>query len=167
MYLNTARTPWVKLRDNVTVDDAAISVFKRSNWPNTNVIKLKDPPLHDANGLVITAFGTDADGDNLTSYKLLGVTRQNGPILTLFTGVMTLGTMAATTHPIDGTTIANGLWVDTITVTGGYLSGQETILDSGNDRICGLKFDQGIFDEIYLEVNLNNINAFYAILCGY
>lgn len=167
MILNTARTPWVSMREAVASDDTAITVFKRSNWPSTNIIKLKDPPLHDANGLIISAFGTDTADDNLTGYKLLGVTRMNGPILTLFSGVMTLGTLAATTHPITAATVTNGLWVDTITVTGGFLSGQQTILDSGNNRIAGLKFDQLIVDELYLEIDLNNINAFYAMICGY
>ena len=167
MFLNTARTPFVSLRDNVVADDTAITVFKRSNWPGTNIIKLKNPPLHDANSLIITAFGTDTANDNLTGYKLLGVARQNGPIFTLFSGVMTLGTLAATTHPIDASTVTSGLWVDTITVTGGFLNGEETILDSGNNRIAGLKFDKNIFDELYLEIDLNNINAFYAIIAGY
>lgn len=167
MFINTARTPWVELRDNVTSDDTAITVFKRSNWPSTNIVKLKDPPLHDANALIISAFGTDTEDDNLTSYKLLGVARHNGPIITLLTGVMTLGTLAATTHPITAATVSNGLWVDTITVAGGLLSGLYELLDSGNNRIAALKFDQLIFDELYLEIDLNTINAFYAIICGY
>lgn len=167
MLINTARIPFVSLRDNVTSDDTAITVFKRSNWPSTNIIKLKDPPLHDANGLIISAFGTDTDGDVLTGYKLLGIARQNGPIFNLLTGVMTLGTMVATTHPITGVTVTNGLWVDTITITGGLFSGLAEILDSGNNRICGLKFDQTIIEEVYLEIDLDTINAFYAIITGW
>lgn len=167
MLLNTARTPWVSLRDNVTGDDTAITVFKRSNWPSTNIIKLKDPPLQDANGLIISGFGTDTAGDVLTSYKLLGIARTNGPIFTVLTGVMTLGTLVATTHPISGVTVTNGLWVDTITVTGGFLAGVVEILDSGTNRIAGLKFDQLIFDELYLEIDLDTINAFYGTICGY
>lgn len=167
MLINTARIPFVSLRDNVTSDDTAITVFKRSNWPGTNIIKLKDPPLHDANGLIISAFGTDTADDVLTSYKLLGIARQNGPIFNLLTGVMTLGTMVATTHPITGVTVTNGLWVDTITITGGLFSGLAEILDSGNNRICGLKFDQTIIEEVYLEIDLDTINAFYAIITGW
>ncbi len=168
MYLNTARTPWVSLRDNVTSDDAAITVFKRSNWPSTNIIKLNSPPLHDANGMMISAFGTDTADDNLTGYKLLGVARGNGPILTLLTGVMTLGTMVATTHPITKATVTSGLWVDTITVTGGLYSGFVEKLDcDGDNRIAALAFDKRIIDELYLETDLNNINAFYAIICGW
>lgn len=169
MLINTARIPWVSLRDNVTSDDTAITVFKRSNWPSTNIIKLKEPPLHDANGLIISAFGTDTADDVLTSYKLLGVARGNGPIYTLLTGVMTLGTLVATTHPITrpDTTVTSGLWVDTITVTGGLFSGLVEILDSGNNRIATLKFDQTFIEELYLEIDLDTINAFYAIITGY
>lgn len=167
MFINTARTPWVSLRENVVADDTAITVFKRSNWPSTNIVKLKNPPLHDANGLIISAYGTDAENEALTGYKLLGVARENGPILTILTGVMTLGTLAATTHPITRENVTNGLWVDTITVTGGLFSGIVEILDTGNNRIAGLSFDQRIIDEIYLEVDINTMASFYAIVCGY
>lgn len=167
MYLNTARTPPVSLRENVTGDDSAITVFKRSNWPSSNIIKLSDPPLQDANGLVISAFGTDTENDTLTGYKLLGIPRQDGPIYTLFAGAMTLGSLVATTHPIGGGTVTNGLWVDSITVTGGFLDGQHDILDHGNNRIAGLKFDKMFFDQLYLEIDTNNINAFYAFIIGY
>lgn len=169
MFLNTARIPFVSLRDNVVSDDSAITVFKRSNWPSTNIIKLKNPPLHDANGLIISAFGTDGANEVLTSYKLLGIGRDNGPIFTLLTGVMTLGTLAATTHPITrpDTTVTSGLWVDTITVTGGLFSGIYELLDSGNNRIAGLKFDQTFIDEIYLEIDIDTMASFYAIITGY
>jgi hypothetical protein len=169
MFINTARVPFVSLRENVTSDDTAITVFKRTNWPSSNIIKLKDPPLHDANGLIISAYGTDAANETV-NYKLLGVARSNGPIYTLLTGVMTLGTLVATTHPITGATVANGLWVDTITVTGGLFSGLVEILDSGNNRICGLKFDQTFIEEVYLEIDIpgsGQVASIYAILTGY
>lgn len=171
MFLNTARIPWVSLRDNVTSDDTAITVFKRSNWPSTNIIKLTDPPLQDANGLVISAFGTDAANETV-NYKLLGVARSNGPIFTLLGGVMTLGTLAATTHPITrpDTTVANGLWVDTISVTSGLFSGIYELLDSGNNRIAGLKFDQTFIEEVYLEIDIPasaQVASIYGIITGY
>ena len=167
MFVNTARIPFVSVREAVASDDTAITVFKRSNWPSSNVIKLKDPPLHDANGLIINAFGTDAADEALTSYKLLGIARQNGPIFNLLSGVMTLGTRVATTHPITKEAVTGGLWVDTITVTGGLFSGICEILDSGNNRIAGLKFDQTFIDEIYLELDIGTMASIYAIICGY
>ena len=169
MFLNTARIPFVSLRDNVTTDDTAITVFKRSNWPSTNIIKLKDPPLHDANGLIISAFGTDAENETC-NYKLLGIARQNGPIYTLLGGVMSLGTLAATTHPITAATVTNGLWVDTFTVTSGIFSGIYELLDSGNNRIACLKFDQTFIEEIYLEIDIpssGQVASIYAIVTGY
>lgn len=167
MFINTARIPWVYMREAVATDDTAITVFKRSNWPGTNIIKLKDPPLHDANGLIISMYGTDGDGEALTSYKVLGVARSNGPIFTLLSGVATLGTMVATTHPITGATIANGLWADTITVTGGLFSGLVEILDSGNNTIACLKFDQTFIEEIYLELDIGTMASVYGIITGY
>jgi len=169
MYLNTARVPWLSLRDNVTTDDTAITVFKRSNWPSSNIVKLNNPPLHDANALIISAFGTDAANET-ANYKLLGVARQNGPILTVLTGVITLGTLAATTHPITDAAVSNGLWADTITVTGGLYSGIVERLDQGNNLIASLKFDQLILDQLYLEIDIpasGQVASIYAIITGY
>jgi hypothetical protein len=169
MFLNTARIPFVSLRENVTSDDTAITVFKRSNWPSSNIIKLKDPPLHDANGLCFGFFGTDAANETV-NYKLLGVARTNGPIFTVFSGAATLGTLAATTHPITAATVSNGLWADTITVTGGLLSGQENILDTGNNRICIVKFDQTFIEELYLEIDIpasGQVASIYGFMTGY
>ena len=142
MYLNTARIPWQVLRSAVATDDTAIDEFDyTTDWPSSNTIKLSDPPFQDANGVLIAAHGTDADGETV-NYKLYGRTRMNGPIQLLLSGVMTLGTQNCTTNPITGATITNGEWVDTITATGGILSGLVEILDSGNNRICMLKFQR-------------------------
>lgn len=169
MFLNTARIPFVELRDNVATDDTAITVFKRENWPSSNIIKLKDAPLHDANGLIISAFGTNADNETC-NYKVLGIARSFGPIYELLIGVMTLGSLACTVHPITGDSITDGFWVDTITVTGGLFSGLVEILDSANDRICGLKFDQTFIDEIFMEIDIPGsaqVASISAILTGY
>lgn len=167
MFINTARVPWISMRTPVTTDDTAITDFKRGNWPSSNIIKLKDPPLHDANGLIICGYGTNANNEALTSYKVLGVGRQGGPIFTLLTGVWTLGALTCTVDPITQASLSLGFWVDTMTVTGGLFSGIVEILDSTNDRICGLRFDQTFIDEIYLELDLNTCASMGAIICGY
>lgn len=178
MLLNTARVPWVSLREAVTVDDSAITDFKYDNMPAVGVtpetgqngsVDLRQPPLQDASGLMIAAWGAGGDNKVITSYKLLGVARTNGPIVTLLSGVMTSGALACSVHPLTKATLTSNLWVDTITVTGGLLEGITAILDSGNDRICMLQFDQTIFERIYLEYDENSsgMTAFNAIICGY
>jgi hypothetical protein len=179
MYLNTSKIPFVSIRDNVTTDDTAITDFKYDNWPSTTTFvpdlnQIKNmkghPDLKDVNGLFLFAWGTAA-ADKDMAYKLLGRARMNGPIISLLEGVMTLGTQTMTTHPITGVTISNGLAVDTITVTGGILEDLVDILDTGNNRICMLKIDNVIVNDLYLEVDLDGgadaMTSFYAAVTGY
>ena len=174
MFLNTARIPWAVLRGEVTADDTPLSSFNRVDWPTSNTVKLKDAPLADANGLVIAFHGTDA-ANEIANYKLYGLSRCNGPIQLLLEGVITLGAQVATLDPIDmSTVIANGLWADTITVTGGLFFDATDpivrILDSGLDRICELKFDQTHIDELYLEIDIpgaSQVTSIYGIISGY
>jgi hypothetical protein len=168
MYLNTARVPWAVLRAAVTVDDSALTVFDYDNWPTSKAVKLNDDPLQDANGLGIAFHGTDA-ADEDAAYNLYGLNRSNGMIQLLLEGVITLGTQVATTDPIDmKTTIANGKWADTITITGGLFSGDlSEVLDSGTNRIAMIKFDQRWIDELYLEIDLNTAASIYGIITGF
>lgn len=172
MILNTARVPWAVLRGEVTVDDTPLTSSDRNDWPAGNVVKLFKPPLHDANACVVAFHGTDA-ADETVNYKIRGVNKCNGPIQLLLEGAITLGTLAATVDPIDLTTvIANGLWADTITVTGGLLSGAEDhkILNPGQNGICELMFDQKWWDEIKLEIDIpaaSQVASIYGIISGY
>ena len=178
MLLSTARIPWLSLREAVAADDTAITVFKYSNFPAVGAlpisgqngsIDLNGPSLKDANGLLIAAWGAGGDNKTITAYRLYGVARQNGPIMLLLEGVMTSGSQVCAVHPITGATLTSNYWIDTITATGGLLSGIVEILDSGNDRICMLKFDSLIFDKLFLEYdeNATGMTAFNAMICGY
>lgn len=179
MYLNTARLSWLSLREAVTVDDTAITVFKYSNMPDVGAlpgrgqngsIELNGPQLKDANGVFIAAWGAGGDNTVITGYKLYGTVRNNGPIVLLLAGVMTSGAKACAVHPLTGATLTSNLWVDTITATSGLLTGLVEILDSGADGICMLKFDTLIFDKLFLEYDeatSNNMTEFNAMICGY
>ena len=178
MYVNTARLQWLSLREAVTADDTAITVFKYSNFPavgatplrgQNGAIDLNSAQLKDANGAFIAAWGAGGDNKTITGYKILGVTRTNGPIITMLSGVMTSGSLACAVHPLTGATLTSNYWVDTITVTGGLLSGVVEIMDTGNNRICMLKFDTLIFDKLFLEYdeNATGMTEFNAMLTGY
>lgn len=178
MLLNTARIPWYSLREAVTEDDAAISVFKYSNFPavganpekgQNGAIDLNSPGLRDANSVLIAAWGAGGNDKVITGYKLLGVTRQNGPIITVLEGAMISGSMVCAVHPLTGVTLTTNYWIDTITVTGGLLSGLVEILDLDNNTICMVKFDTLIFDKLFLEYDeaASEITEFNAMICGY
>lgn len=180
MLLHTARIPWFSMREAVTADDTAITDFKRANWPakedpillnsgQNGPVELYGPHLKDINGVTISAWGAGGDDKVITGYKILGVARGNGPILTLLSGAMISGSLACSVHPLTEATLTSNFWVDTITVTGGLLDGQHTILDSGNNRICGLKFDTDIFDEIWLEYDeaAGGMTEFNAMITGH
>lgn len=181
MLLNTARVPWVSLREAVTEDDTAISSltggFIRSNFPalgaNPNAgqngaLSFSQPPLKDANGVFLAAWGAGGDNKVITAYRLYGIARSNGPIILLLEGVMTSGSLACAKHPLTNATLTSNYWVDTITVTGGLFAGLVDILDSENDTMCMLRFDKHLIEEVYLEYDeaAGGMTEFNAMLCG-
>ena len=170
MLVNTARVPWVSLRGAVVADDTFLTAFTYTDWPSSNTIKLNDAPLHDANGLLVAMHGSNAANEN-ANYEMYGRTRQRGPIQLLLKGVVTLGTQICTIDPITGETITNGKWADTITVTGGILSGLVEILDSTNNRICMLKFDQMHIEDLAVYFTITDAGtasaSMYAIITGF
>jgi len=168
MYSNTIKIPWRALRTDVAADDTPIAAFGYTSWPTSNTINglHNDPTLKDANSLGIIAYGTDAEDEAITYYKLYGRAKQNGPIILLLTGVMTLGAQACPVNPITGAAVTAGFWVDTITVTGGLLEGRQDVLDSTGDMIAMLKWDNLFFDDLYLEIDMNTMATFSAILIG-
>jgi len=175
MYLQEQKLPWKMLREAVVADDTLLTAgtdFSYSIWPSSGVVNnLKnDPVMKDATGLGIIAYGKAADNATIL-YNLYGRARQNGPVMLLLTGVMTLGTRVVTDTPIGGTAIT-ARWVDTITVTGGLLSGLTEKLDSGNNRIAALKFNSYWFNDLYFEVDLDGASGtamteITAILIGF
>ena len=182
MYLNTARIPWLSLREAVAADDTALSSltggFIRSNFPavgstpltgQNGAIDLNSSLFKDANGVLIAAWGEGGDGKTITAYKLYGVTKMKGPILLIAEGAMTSGSLACANHPLTNVALTANYWVDTITVTGGLLAGDIDILDLETNRICMLRFDTSIFDKLYMEYDENGsgMTAFNAMICGY
>jgi hypothetical protein len=174
MFLNTARVPWSRLRTNVTANDPDISLTARnySDWPTENTVKLSKPPLVDANGLLIAFYGED-DVDEAAAYILWGRSRGNGPMQQLLAGFVTFGVRSLTVDPVDNVTpIADGFWADTITVVQGLFFDATNpivkILDSGNNRIAMLKFDQTHIEDLYLEINdISTAASISAIITGY
>ncbi len=172
MYVNTAKLPWVSLRE--AGDDTPITAFTYSDWPagakTFNDIK-NSGTMKDSNGVMISMFGSDAANEEV-NYFLYGRVRMNGPIILLLAGVATLGTQIAVEHPIDGTTLANRKWVDTFTVTGGIFADLVDILDSATNRQAVLKFDIATINDLYMEIDLDGSSgaaaaSMYAIITGY
>lgn len=180
MYLNTARVPWYSLREAVAADDSAITDFKHSNMPAVGAaydigqngsIDLNCAELKDANGVLIACWGAGGNNKAITGYKILGVTRGNGPIFTLLAGAMISGSLVCSVHPLTAATLSSNYWVDTITVTGGLFSGEndKDILDNGNDRIAMLKFDKKFIDRIFLEYDedASGMTSFNSMISGF
>lgn len=170
MYLNTARVPWVSLRE--AGDDAPRTAFTYSDWPTSGVLNKvrSNGTLKDINGVLIAMFGANAANED-ARYWVFGRVRQIGPILMLLTGIATLGTQTAAVHPLTGATITNGLWVDTITVDGGIYEDLTDVLDSANNRIAMLKFDIGPIEDLRTEFDLDgggtDSASMYAMITGY
>lgn len=172
MFLQTAKLPWLSLRSAVSTDDTALTTFEYTNWPTSGVLNNMrgHPVLKDANGVLIAGFGTNADNED-AAYNLYGRARMNGPIVLALTGIVTCGAQLITNNPIGGAALT-ARWFDTITVTGGLLSGLVDILDAGgDDRIGMLKIDSLIFNDWFMEVDLDGgsetMASFYSVICGY
>jgi len=173
MYLNTARVPWTRLRGAVSTDDTALAAFAYANWPTSGTLNLNAAPLQDASGLIVAFHGTDAENEDAT-FKLYGRVRANGPILLLCAGTITLGSQVCTLDPVDGVTaIANGKWADTIVLTAGdgIFADSITILDSADNRIALMQFDQKFIEDLYVEFDLDGGSStsasMYAVITGY
>lgn len=169
MLLDTARLPWCVLRDGVIASDTPIAYFEYATaWPS-DFINLNTYPFKFANGLLVAFYGTENENE-IANYKLYGRTRTNGPIQLLLTGVVTLGAQACLKHPTSGAAITDGLWADTITVTGGIFSGTVEIVDSGSDRICMLRFDSMHIEDIFMEIEVpgaGQVASISSIMTGY
>jgi len=150
--------PWYNLRSAVSSDDTALTTFDYDSWPAAGPISLGpdggQERLGDAGRLLVAFFGENT-ADFTAAYKLFIRRKMNGPILLLAAGALTLGTQAVTKHPITKEA-DSGLWVDTITVTGGLAAAfSPTILDSANNRIALLRVPrEGILD-LYCEIDLD------------
>jgi len=177
MFTQNPKCQWESMREAVAADDTAISVFKHSNMPaigtakygqNTSV-DLKAPNLQFAQGGLIAAWGAGGDNKAITAYRIYATAVANGPIVLMAGGVMTSGSQACTVHPITGVALTSNYWVDTITVTSGILSDLADILDSGNNRICMLKFPFQCWQRLFMEYDeaAGGMTAFNAMITGW
>lgn len=178
MYVNTPRYPWLSLREAVTADDTAITVFKYSNMPEVGSrpltgqnlsIDLNSPNMKDANSFLIASWGAGGDNKVITAYRLYGTARMNGPIILLVEGIMTSGAQVCAVHPLTDASLSSNFWVDTITATGGIASGLVDILDSANDRICMLRVPRLNFDRLFMEYDEDSggMTEWNAMIGGY
>ena len=167
MIAQSVKLPWYKLREVVSSDDTAQSSvgLAYSDWPSADTVDLTDPGLRDISGILISAYGSDAADEDM-AYKLYGRRKMNGPITLLLEGVMTLGAQVCAVDPISGEALTDTYWVDTITATGGVLSGVDAIWDSANDRQAILQVDVYGWRDLFLEINLTTMARFGAIISG-
>jgi hypothetical protein len=111
MYSQHKHNKWEPLHGNALLDTvSAISTFEHSN--STYIARKVDMPI-ESNAAVIMFYGTDAENEAATM-GLYGRAAANGPILTLWTGVVTLGARVVTNDPITGAALT-AYWADTIT----------------------------------------------------
>jgi len=158
MIIQTLKFPWYVLRTGIASAAYAITAFSHSDWPSSDVVNLGEPAYRDMTNIILAAYGKDAENEDV-AYRLYGRRKMNGPILLLAEGVITLGSQACAKDPISGDTITGYTWADTITLTGGWLDQDETIMDSGGNRICGLRLDIWGIQDLYLDVDSDGGSA--------
>jgi hypothetical protein len=157
--LTTIQKQWYSLRDAIVEDDSAVATFDFASWPTATYIV---PSI--CNGVVIAFWGKGSANDH-ANYKLYGRRKNNGPVMLIATGVLTLGAQAVTKNPITGAAVT-AKWVDTITNTADWIK-DVGLMDIGNDRIGFMGFDLFAIAALYLEIDLDSsATEISAIITG-
>lgn len=111
MYSQHLKNSWLPLHGLALLDTvSAITTYEHDNA--TYMAHKVDIP-NEANSAIIMFYGTDAANEQATM-ALFGRAAGNGPLLTLWDGVVDLGARVVTKDPITGS-ILTALWADTIT----------------------------------------------------
>jgi hypothetical protein len=165
MFENDVRQQWFALREIQSAQDTALAAFGFTDWPSSGGFDIREN-LPDAVYARIAFFGSDAENEALTSYKLYGRNRGNGPIVLAATGGVTLGAQTCLIHPITGAALTNHFWGDTITNTAGLTINHDFIIDTTNDRIAELIIPLFGLGDFFMEFNFNTNAKMGAIITG-
>jgi len=152
MYGAKPKLAWALLRDAVDADDTTLETFEYENETyEDNKYVIPD----DASSIIIAAFGKAA-ADKDVAYILWGRHWRNGPIEKVAEGVITLGTMVVTKHPITKVATTQ-YWADTITnvTTSSEWVKTPVIKNSGKNGICYFCLDDFALKDLYLEIDLD------------
>jgi hypothetical protein len=153
MFINNCKYKWETLRLAATAEATAITAFHWSdNWPSSGVVNVTEK-FPDANAIRVVFYGSDADNED-SLYRILGRHPQNGPILTMLAGEVTLGAAACAKDPVSDAALTNHFWGDTITVTGGSQQGCEVINDAA-DKIAAVDIPLKGVKEVFMEIDLD------------
>lgn len=166
MIKQSIQTPWKQLRTLTSSDDTALSTFEFDN--STYVASKCDIP-NDWNAVAIAFYGTDAADEDAT-VKLFGRMRNNGPIMELYAGKVTLGAKVVTKDPISLSAVT-AYWADTITSTGEEWINDAVIRnEAADDAIAFLCLNLFGIKDVYLEIDLDGgdttMASLGAIICG-
>jgi hypothetical protein len=150
-YVQLEQHSWQALRagTNGLLSDAdtALTTFEHANSQYEDN-KWKMPKT--ANSAILAFWGTDA-ADEAGTMSLFGRGGGNGPIMEIWVGVVTLGSLVVTKNPITGMA-ATAYWGDTITSTGEEWVGDLALRnETADDKIGYLTLDLPGIKDLYLQ----------------
>lgn len=160
-YLLTNKPSWEIIRGPLALAsvDTALTTFDYASLPPIRTRENTDTTIYKSfripigwNGITIAAFGTRTAADNeYGTYTLFGRAGDNGPLIAIASGVITLGTKLVTKNPITGAT-QTAYWADTITNTiVERITPVEIVNSAGND-ICLMDFDAKWAQDLFCQL---------------
>jgi len=160
---------WAPLITGIAADVATLTSRDYGNAVY-NAAKFDIPKDWNAKAVAIAFWGTDAADEAVTAI-LWGRMRTNGPIIKLWAGAVTLGTLKVITDPITKAAVhaTEALWADTITLTANVEGLADAVIRNesvGNDIAFLFINLYGIVD-LYMEITtINTATTINAIICG-
>jgi len=159
--------PWMPL---ITGIAANVTTLATRDYDNAvyAAAKFDIPKDWNAKAVAIAFYGTNAADEAVTAI-LWGRMRTNGPIMKLWAGAVTLGSLVTTKDPITKVATTLSYWADTITLTANVEGLADPVIRNeavGNDIAYLLINLYGIVD-LYMEITtINTAATINAIICG-
>ncbi len=176
MALMTKQIPWIKLREQVVTDDAAVLGVTTRNFANRNVgtgnaVKIPEG----INSVIITFLGKPTDQTAVFTWTLYGYRNTNGMAEKLAYGTGNLGDVAATVHPITRVAATDLFYADYLAITAQYWIKTIGIVDigAGSGEVAKITFDLAGLEYLLLELTTcnagtaNETDQLEAIYTGY
>lgn len=146
---------WIKLREQVVTDDAAVIGVTTRNFANMNsgtgnAVKIGER-LED---IIITFLGKLTDQTASFTWRLYGYRKDNGMGEMIAYGTGNLGDVAATVHPITGVAATDLFYADYLTITAQYNPTLVSIVDiaGASGEVAKIFFTNPGFEYLLMEL---------------
>ena len=176
VVLETQHVQWLRLREAVITDDAAVLGLTTRNYANRNagtgnVVQVP----YGLNAILITFIGKPSDQSAAFTWRLYGFRQKNGMAEMIAYGTGNIGDLAVTVHPISNSADATIYYADYLTITAQYWPKPVVVKDIGgaSGEVAKIVFDACGITELLCELTAcdnetaDETDSLEAIYTGY